>query len=135
MKKEEKNRKMWAYFAPSGDVQVRSISYTKALARENICKFESYTYKDYEKKGFKLHKIILNIALINDKLKKIMLNEKVKKSDEIKEAVRQLSVLIKEAKSLGLTIEITANIQNNGIPGPLKETEGYGVTIREILVL
>jgi hypothetical protein len=46
-------RKMYAYFAPDGYVQVRSIADTKALSREMISMREpSVTWKDYEKNGY-----------------------------------------------------------------------------------
>ena len=58
------NRKMWAYFAPDGYLQVRSIADTKKLSMEMISKYEVFTYKDYEKKGYYIKKIMVNINVI-----------------------------------------------------------------------
>ena len=59
-----KNKVMWAYFSPDGYIQVRSIGYTKNESREHICKLESKTYKDYEKAGYKLIKITVDLIPI-----------------------------------------------------------------------
>ena len=54
MKPQEiKSLTQWAYFTLDGNVQVRSISDTKAIVRKMICKFESdVNYKDYEEEGY-----------------------------------------------------------------------------------
>lgn len=65
--KEENNVKVWAYFAPDGYCQVRSISDDKKTAREmikSIFDFDFVTYKDYEAKGYVLKRIELTIKLI-----------------------------------------------------------------------
>ena len=56
------NGKMWAYYAPSGDIQVRSIAETKKQSRQyinwNTC---ISSYKDYEKEGYVLRRIYVQI--------------------------------------------------------------------------
>lgn len=62
--KEIKQKEMWAYFAPDGYLQVRSIGFTKKDSKENISYREpSVDWKDYEKKGFYLEKIILDVKI------------------------------------------------------------------------
>lgn len=59
------NKKLcWAYFAPDGYLQVRSIAQTKKLAREMVCKFETTSYKDYEKAGYTLHRVLVDVQPI-----------------------------------------------------------------------
>jgi hypothetical protein len=58
------NYKGWAYFAPDNAIQVRSIASTKSVSRQMISRFEDYTYLDYEKKGYYLSKIVVNIAIV-----------------------------------------------------------------------
>jgi hypothetical protein len=60
--KEVKNMKAWAYIAPNGWVQVRSIGGTKKESREMIDRYDKpFTWEDLEKKGFHLEKIIIDI--------------------------------------------------------------------------
>jgi len=63
MKPKPINRLMWAYFAPDGYLQVRSIADTRKLSREMVSKLEIFDYKDYEKWGYKAHKILVNIEI------------------------------------------------------------------------
>ena len=62
MKPKPMKGKYWAYFAPNGYLQVRSIAETKKLAREMIAK-ENYdkSWKDYEIMGFYLLKVDVDI--------------------------------------------------------------------------
>lgn len=65
--KEAKNIKknMWAYFSPyDGHMQTRSLSDTKNDAREAIAKFENLSWRDYEREGFKLHKVEADIKVL-----------------------------------------------------------------------
>lgn len=62
--KDLKPCKMWAYFAPDGFIQVRSIGFTKMESREMISRLESYDYTDYEKRGYKLHRIFIMIDVM-----------------------------------------------------------------------
>ena len=62
---------MWAYFAPDGWVQVRSIAETKDLCREMIAEREYHpvsglktTYKDYEEAGYTMHKVVFDLQVI-----------------------------------------------------------------------
>ncbi len=55
---------MYAYFAPDGNIQVRSISDTKKMTKEMISRYEAFTHLDYEKAGYVLHKISVNITPI-----------------------------------------------------------------------
>jgi hypothetical protein len=57
--------KYWAYYAPDGYIQVRSIGYTKIESREMISLNESVTFKDYEKAGYTLRRIDLSIIPIS----------------------------------------------------------------------
>jgi len=51
--------KRWAYFAPDGNLQVRSIGHTRNEAREWIG--TSNDWHEYERLGFRLHRIYVNI--------------------------------------------------------------------------
>lgn len=55
--------KFWAYFAPDGYCQVRSISETKDEARRFIVQdnSSSLTFMDYENAGFKLVRVTLDL--------------------------------------------------------------------------
>lgn len=56
---------MWAYFAPDGYIQVRTIAYSKKLAREMLPKDNiSFPYTKYEEQGFYLRRILVNIELL-----------------------------------------------------------------------
>ena len=56
-------KKMFAYFAPNGYVQVRSITDTKKLSREKISDREfGVNWRDYESAGYVLKKIIVDIT-------------------------------------------------------------------------
>lgn len=62
---------MWAYYAPDGHIQVRSIADTKSLSREMICSREydgdrKLTYKDYELAGYYIKKVIVDIGIANE---------------------------------------------------------------------
>jgi len=62
------NKKLWAYFAPDGYLQVRSLG-TKKEARLFICSGEyiggkHVTYHDYENNGYTLHQVLVNIQII-----------------------------------------------------------------------
>ena len=61
------NKNMWGYFAPDGYLQVRSIGLTRKESRRFVAEFEDYDYKDYEKRGYKLEKISVNIAVLTRK--------------------------------------------------------------------
>lgn len=61
--------KYWAYFCPAGWLQVRSIGYTKNESREFISKLESVSYKDYEKAGYLLKRIEVDIKIVDKKVK------------------------------------------------------------------
>ena len=63
MKLKNINDRLWGYFAPDGYLQVRSIAGTKKLSREMLTKFEDKTYQDYEKAGYKIHLIDVNIKV------------------------------------------------------------------------
>ena len=60
----------YAYFAPDGALQVRSIGTTKKESREFIRAREyhpsgmSVTWRDYEKKGYVLRKIRMTVTLL-----------------------------------------------------------------------
>ena len=54
----------WAYFSPDGYIQIRSISEVKNISREMISMHEIWTYKDYEKEGYYLRKVKVNIELL-----------------------------------------------------------------------
>jgi len=61
MKKVKKPKDMkgkyWAYFAPDGYLQVRSIADTKKDAREFLASGQTETWRDYEKEGFRLFRV------------------------------------------------------------------------------
>lgn len=70
-KLDNENKKMWAYFAPDGSVQVRSIADTKSLCREMVAAREwdyatdeKITYKHYEAKGFTIHRVQFSVTVI-----------------------------------------------------------------------
>jgi hypothetical protein len=58
-------KKMYAYFAPDGYIQVRSIAGTKKLSREMISKFKDKTWVDYERKGYFLSQVDVTILPLN----------------------------------------------------------------------
>lgn len=59
------NRKMWAYFAPDGYLQVRSIGETKKEARVFVpSPFGDKTYEDYEREGYVLRRIYVEIKVL-----------------------------------------------------------------------
>lgn len=64
--KSIKNRKMWAYFAPDGWLQVRSLGETKAQARKYLTwdGVSMDTWQDYEHQGFTLHQVIVKIEVL-----------------------------------------------------------------------
>lgn len=64
-------KNMWAYYAPDGHIQVRSIAMTKSLSQEMICYREwngdaKVTYKDYEIAGYRIKKVIVDIGVANN---------------------------------------------------------------------
>ena len=68
--KDIKHKTMWAYFCPDGYLQVRSIGFTKKEAKENISYNEPMIgYKYYEKKGFSLEQIVLDVRVNRVKIK------------------------------------------------------------------
>lgn len=61
-------KKMWCYSAPDGEIQTRSLQETKnicriALAHNEYKNGEKVTYKDYEKAGYKLHRVLATIQI------------------------------------------------------------------------
>lgn len=82
MKKPKEINKLvqWAYFAPDGYIQVRSIADTKKYSREMLCSREygtktitgvilpdyigRITWQDYEKAGYYIKKVIVTIKLV-----------------------------------------------------------------------
>lgn len=63
--KSIKNKKMWAYFAPDGSLQVRTLGDCKKDSRQEISRHElTATWRDYERDGFYLRKVIVNISII-----------------------------------------------------------------------
>lgn len=70
IKLDNEDKKMWAYFAPDGAIQVRSIADTKSLCREMIAIGEydlsgtKITYKDYDKEGFTMHRIQFTVTVL-----------------------------------------------------------------------
>jgi len=57
--------KMWCYAAPDGHLQTRSLQSTKKLCRETITsQYGTATYKEYEKTGFTLHRVLVTIKEI-----------------------------------------------------------------------
>ncbi len=55
----------WAYFAPDGEVQVRTIAGSKKTAREMLPhKYGDYTYKEYEQHGYFLKKVGVSIIVL-----------------------------------------------------------------------
>lgn len=63
--KNEKG-KMWAYFAPDGNIQVRSIGETKKESREMISYGHTLpiSYRQYESQGFILKRIEWTINVL-----------------------------------------------------------------------
>ena len=55
--------KSWAYFSPDGYIQMRSIAKTKKVSREMVCRWEKFTWKDYEAKGYFIKKVIVDIQI------------------------------------------------------------------------
>jgi hypothetical protein len=60
-----KQKTMWAYFSPDGYLQFRSVAYTKKDARLLICDrhSEDITHIDYEKAGYILCKILVDVKI------------------------------------------------------------------------
>lgn len=58
--------KMWCYTSPDGNIQTRSLQQTKRECREciNTGPYSGTTYKDYEKAGFQLHRVLVTIKKI-----------------------------------------------------------------------
>ena len=54
----------WAYCSPDGYVQVRTIAPTKTLARRHLPLTEICTYKDYEKKGYTIQQVDVDINVV-----------------------------------------------------------------------
>jgi hypothetical protein len=60
-------KKAFAYFAPDGNCQVRTISPYKDICREMLPhKYGSKTWQDYEAAGFYLKRIMVNISVLED---------------------------------------------------------------------
>lgn len=60
-----KNKIMWAYFSPDGELQVRSIASSRKYSRVFITtRYTNNTWKDYEQAGFKLSKIVISVKPI-----------------------------------------------------------------------
>jgi len=59
------NRLMFAYFAPDGYIQVRTIADTKKLSRWAICKGEAKSWEDYERAGYVCKKVLVDIRIID----------------------------------------------------------------------
>ena len=65
MKPKPMKDKRWAYFAPDGNLQVRTIAPTKKLSREMLpAGYSTMTWKDYEEAGFKLLKIEMSAKVM-----------------------------------------------------------------------
>ena len=65
MKPKPMKGKYWAYFAPDGYLQVRTIAKTKKESREFLpCRDSDITWKDYEEQGFKLLKIEMSAKVM-----------------------------------------------------------------------
>jgi len=57
--------KFWAYFAPNGYLQVRTLATTKALSREELVRGgTSPDFKVYELMGFRLLRVDVNIQTL-----------------------------------------------------------------------
>ena len=66
MKPKPMKGKYWAYFAPDGNLQVRTIAPTKKLSREMLpAGYSTMTWQDYEKQGFILCRIEIDIKPLN----------------------------------------------------------------------
>ncbi len=60
-------KKMWCYTAPNGVLQTRSLQDTKKICQEQIVgQFSDLTFKDYEKAGYKLHRVMVTITEIKN---------------------------------------------------------------------
>lgn len=57
-------KRCWAYFAPDKSIQLRSVSPTRKVTRELICKFENVTWQTYEKCGFFLGRVNIKIDVV-----------------------------------------------------------------------
>jgi hypothetical protein len=64
MKPKPMKGKYWAYFAPDGYLQVRSIARSITESREMIAIHTDKTWKDYEEAGFKLLKIEMSAKVM-----------------------------------------------------------------------
>lgn len=62
-----KSKRMWAVFAPDGEIQVRTISKTKKDAQSLTPGRGGSTWEDYAKAGFVANKILVDIKLIPTK--------------------------------------------------------------------
>jgi hypothetical protein len=67
-----RRKKMWAYFAPDGYCQTRSIGETKDITQQCISAIDGCnadgsktTYKDYEKNGYVLKRVFVTVDLAN----------------------------------------------------------------------
>ncbi len=59
--KPVKQNGMWAVFAPDGEIQMRSIAYTRKDSQYYVRKFEGVTWEDYKAKGFYCRKVDVTI--------------------------------------------------------------------------
>jgi hypothetical protein len=59
MKARPINRVMWAYFSPSGYIQVRTIADSKKLSRTYLGNLLSW--QEYEESGYFIKQVIVNI--------------------------------------------------------------------------
>jgi hypothetical protein len=55
----------WCYYAPDGFPQVRSLDDSKKACRASISEHESITWKDYEKAGYVLKRVVFTILPID----------------------------------------------------------------------
>lgn len=66
--KEVKTKKYFAYFAPDGEIQVRSIAQTKKMSRRYIAAEgaykESSMWRQYESNGYVLKPILFSAILL-----------------------------------------------------------------------
>ncbi len=65
-KVRSENKKMWAYFSPDGNIQVRSIGETRKETKEMVVSGEPFvTWQNYEKEGYTLHQINFIVDVLN----------------------------------------------------------------------
>lgn len=55
---------MWAIFSPDGELQVRSLAYTRKQSRLQINKTEGISHEDYFKEGYTENKVLVDIKLL-----------------------------------------------------------------------